>query len=222
VSTEDNKRVMRLVSVNVGRARPFQAKAVGRTGIFKEATFEPVSVGALGLVGDAICDVENHGGPDQAVYVFGVPDYTWWSRELATDLAPGTFGENLTITRLESAELSIGDRLHIGPHLVLEVTAPRIPCVTLARRMNDPRFLVRFRAAARPGVYCRVIQPGDVQVGQAVDRAPYPGETLTVLEMFEDFFADRDDEATLRRHLAAPIAIRDRAEKQRRLRELLA
>jgi MOSC domain-containing protein YiiM len=150
---------MHLASVNVGRARPFQAKAVGQTGIFKEAVSEPVSIGALGLAGDAICDVENHGGPDQAVYVFGVPDYEWWSRELGLDLAPGTFGENLTITDLESAELLIGDRLYVGPQVILEVTAPRIPCVTLARRMNDPRFLVRFRAATRPGVYCRVIQP---------------------------------------------------------------
>lgn len=213
---------MRLTSVNVGKARPFQAKAVGQTGIFKQPVVEPVSIGALGLATDAICDTENHGGPDQAVYVFGVPDYVWWSRELGTELAPGTFGENLTVTDLESATLSIGDRLRVGPQVVLEITAPRIPCVTLARRMDDPRFLVRFRAAARPGVYCRVIQTGDVQVGQTVTLEPYAGETLTAIEMFEDFFEKRHDEATLRRHLAAPIAIRDRVYTEQLLRELLA
>jgi len=213
---------MHLASVNIGQARPFQAKVVGQTGIFKEAVPGPVHIAAPGVAGDAICDVENHGGPDQAVYVFGAPDYTWWSRELGTDLIPGTFGENLTVTDLVSAELSIGDRLHIGPRVVLEVTAPRIPCVTLARRMGDPRFLVRFRIAARPGVYCRVIQPGDVQVGQTVRREPYPGEALTAIEVFEAFFANRYDEETLRRHLAAPIAIRDREDKEQRLRELLA
>jgi MOSC domain-containing protein YiiM len=213
---------MRLASVNVGRARPFQAKAVGQTGIFKEGVVEPVSIDALGLAGDAICDVENHGGADQAVYVFGVPDYAWWSRELGMQLAPGTFGENLTITDLESADLSIGDRIQIGPSVVLEVTAPRIPCVTLARRMDDPRFLVRFRAAARPGVYCRVLEPGPVQVGQSVTWEPYAGETVTAIEVFEAFFANRYDETTLRRHLAAPIAIRDRVDKERRLRDLLA
>jgi MOSC domain-containing protein YiiM len=213
---------MHLVSVNISQARPFQAKAVGQTGIFKEGVPGRVAIGALGVAGDAICDVENHGGPDQAVYVFGVPDYAWWSRELGTDLVPGTFGENLTVADLMSAELLIGDRLHVGPWVVLEVTAPRIPCVTLARRMDDPRFLVRFRIAARPGVYCRVIQPGDVEVGQTVRREPFAGEALTVIEVFEAFFANRYDEATLRHHLAAPIAIRDRVDKEQRLRELLA
>ena len=213
---------MRLLSVNVGKARPFQAKAVGKTGIFKQPVLTPVRIGALGLAEDAICDVENHGGPDQAVYLFGAPDYAWWSRELGMDLAPGTFGENLTITDLMSADVSIGDRFYVGPQVVLEVTAPRIPCVTLARRMEDPRFLVRFRAAARPGVYCRVIEPGDVQVGQSVRHEPYAGARLSALEVFEAFFANDYDEATLRRHLAAPIALRDRVDKERRLRELLA
>jgi MOSC domain-containing protein YiiM len=33
---------------------------------------------------------------------------------LGQELAPGTFGENLTISGLESAPVSIGDLLHIG------------------------------------------------------------------------------------------------------------
>ena len=57
-------------------------------------------------------DTKNHGGPDQAVYVYGGADYAWWSAELEQELAPGTFGENLTISDLESAPLAIGDRLH--------------------------------------------------------------------------------------------------------------
>ena len=143
---------MRLVSVNVGREQALShAKASGKTGIFKRSVDTPVPVTALGLEDDTICDTENHGGADQAVYVYGAPDYRWWSEELGRDLTPGTFGENLTVADLESADLTIGDRLHIG-RVVLEVTAPRIPCVTLARRMEDPAFLKRFRAAERPGV----------------------------------------------------------------------
>ena len=67
------------------------------------------------------------------------------------ELAPGTFGENLTISELESAPLAIGDRLHISG-VILEVTAPRIPCWKLAQRMGDPGFVKRFRAAERPGL----------------------------------------------------------------------
>ena len=80
---------------------------------------------------------------------------------------PGTFGENLTIAGVETAQALIGDRLAIGD-VLLEVTSPRIPCVTLAARMGDPGFVKRFRAAERPGFYCRVLQEGFVRAGDAV------------------------------------------------------
>jgi hypothetical protein len=51
---------------------------------------------------------------------------------------------------------------------------------------------------------------------------PYTGPTLTALEMFRDFFSGQWDEARIRRHLAAPIALRDRAELERKLAELPA
>lgn len=212
---------MQLISVNIGHSRAMKAKSVGHTGIFKLPSDGPVPITAEGLSGDVICDTESHGGVDQAVYVYGAPDYAWWSESLGQDLAPGTFGENLTITELESARLNIGDRLHIGS-VILEVTAPRIPCVTLATRMGDPAFPKRFRAAERPGLYCRVIEAGSVQVGDAVELEPYPGEGVPAIELFRDYFAPDDQETTIRRHLAAPIAIRARVEKEEQLQKVLA
>ncbi len=213
---------MRLLSVNVGREEPIgNAKSSGRTGIHKRSVGAPVRITSGGLAGDAICDTENHGGADQAVYVFGAPDYDWWSEELGRDLSPGTFGENLTIAGLESAELCVGDRLRVGS-VLLEVTAPRIPCVTLAARMGDPSFVKRFRRAERPGVYCRVIEEGRVRAGDSVTLERHRGEPLPAIEMFRDFFCPDPSEATIRRHLAAPVAVRDRVAKERQLEELLS
>lgn len=213
---------MKLLSVNVGRLSPLQVgKATRQTGIFKQATAAPVAVTDQGLTNDAIGDAKHHGGPDQAVYVYGGADYAWWSAELGADLEPGTFGENLTIGDLESSRFAVGDRLHIG-EVVLEVTAPRIPCSTLAARMGNPAFAKRFRAAERPGLYCRVIRPGWVQAGDNVTAVPYGAETVSILEMFRDFYEPDLTPETLRRYLAAPIAIRDRLEKEERLAELNA
>lgn len=195
------------------------AKAHGVTGIFKESV-EEAGILFSGLRGDTISDTENHGGPDQAVYVYGVPDYEWWAAELGRELPPGTFGENLTITDLESAELRIGDRLHIGG-ATLEITAPRIPCATLATRMEEPKFVRRFRFAERPGLYCRVISEGVVRAGDEVVFEPYRGETISAMEMFRDFFEPDASEETVRRHLAAPIAVRDRIARERQLQEIL-
>ena len=213
---------MRLLSVNVGRATPIGgAGKSGETGIFKQPVQGPVGILSGGLAGDTIGDKENHGGPDQAVYVFGAPDYEWWSGELGRELAPGTFGENLTASDLESAAVCVGDRLGVGSAL-LEVTAPRIPCLTLAVRMGDPAFLKRFRRAERPGVYCRVVREGEVRANDTVAYTPYAGERVPVLEVFRAFFDGSPGEEVLRRQLSVPIAARAREAYEERLAKLSA
>jgi MOSC domain-containing protein YiiM len=208
---------MYLLSVNIGNSRQLQMpKKVDVTGIFKEAVAGSVTVGLLGLADDAVMDKKHHGGPDQAVYLYGQEDYSWWSAELGVELAPGTFGENLTVAGLECSDLHIGDRLRIGA-VTVELTAPRIPCGTLAARMGDPGFVKRFRHAERPGVYCRVITPGAVQAGDPVTLEPYTGETLTVRTMYQQYYRNDLTEAEVRRQLAAPIAIRARQELEEKL-----
>jgi MOSC domain-containing protein YiiM len=86
--------------------------------------------------------------------------------------------------------------------------------------MGDPRFVKRYRAAERPGLYCRVIRAGQAYVGDAVTLEPNTGPTVGVLEMFRDFFRPHLDEATIRRYLAAPIAIRDRIDKEEMLQAI--
>ena len=199
---------MRLTSVNV-------ALPVNGTAIAKQPVEGPVTVTAEGLAGDGVGSPKHHGGPDQAVYAYGTVDYAWWSAELGRELAPGTFGENLTIEGLESARCAIGDRLAIGTAL-FEVTAPRIPCGTLARRMGDKRFIGRFRDARRPGLYLRVLQPGEVAGGDAVTLTPAPPGALPLLELQDLFYRRKAAKADLERALAAPIAARARRDLERR------
>ena len=204
---------MQLISVNLGHARAIKnGKPSGKTGIYKLPTSEAVQVTSEGLPGDFICDTKHHGGADQALYVYGIPDYEWWAAELGRTLEPGTFGENLTVSGLLSSDFSIGDLLYVG-EVTLQVTAPRIPCVTLAARMDDPAFVKRFRHGERPGLYCRVLTEGSIRVGDGVRREAYSGETVRALEVFRNWYEPIQDEDWIRRHQAAPIAVR--AEKKK-------
>lgn len=212
---------MNLISVNLGQERTLQRKGrVEQTGIFKFPTNEAVKITKLGLEGDVIVSKKDHGGPDQAVYVYGTADYEWWSKELGREIAPGTFGENLTISELESAHFNVGDYLHLG-EVTLQVSAPRIPCGTFAARMDDSQWVKRFRHAERPGLYCRVIREGFVKTGEIVSMENYTGETISILQMFRDYYERDKSEETLRRHLNAPIAIRARRDLEKELRALL-
>jgi MOSC domain-containing protein YiiM len=192
---------MRVISVNIGRPEHIPGhKAL--TGICKHPAEGPVTIAPLGLEHDAVMDTRNHGGPDQAVYLYGQPDYDFFARELGRDLPPGLFGENLTIAGLESQKLHIGDRFEIG-EVLLEATSPRIPCATFAARMGDPLWVKRFLAANRPGAYVRVLRTGAVEAGMAVKHIPFAGEQVLVTDLMEDYKKPASER--MRRLLKAPI-----------------
>ncbi len=213
---------MELISVNIGREQTLRRKdRIEKTGIFKNPLSKPVQVTKLGLDNDVIVSKKHHGGPDQALYIYGLPDYEWWSKELGKEMTPGLFGENLTISELKSASFNIGDVLHVG-EVVIQVTAPRIPCSTFASRMGAPQWVKKFRRAERPGLYCRVLQEGLIEAGNSVFIERYTGETLGIVEMFRDYYVKDKSMETLLRHLNAPIAIRARREIELELQKLKA
>ena len=89
---------MKVVSVNAGRSELMQIGArTVETGI-RKAPVERGHVGALGLAGDVVADEENHGGLDQALYLYSSDDYAFWADKLGGMPGPGTFGENLTLS----------------------------------------------------------------------------------------------------------------------------
>lgn len=213
---------MKLLSINIGEERQQQRNDyIETTGIYKLPAHRPVEITALGIASDAICDKKHHGGPDQALYLYGGADYAWWEQELGQKLAPGAFGDNLTVSDLESAAFNIGDYLHIGA-VTLQVTAPRIPCGTFATRMGDPQWVKKFRAAERPGLYVRVIKEGVIQAGDPVSVERYRGATLSIVEMYRAHYVKDKSEESLRRHLAAPISARARRDLEEELKALLA
>ncbi len=211
---------MKLISINIGKKQIQQNK--GReeiTGIYKRAVTGSVQINKLGIADDFIGSPKHHGGPDQALYIYGEGDYQWWESELGRSLEPGTFGENLTVSELESGRFNIGDILHMG-EATLQVTAPRIPCGTFASRMGDPQWVKKFRAAERPGLYVRVLREGTLSTGAAVTFEAYQDETISLIEMYREYYEKDKTEESLRKHLNAPIDIRSRVGLEKELNEL--
>lgn len=207
---------MRLVSINRGQPESMSfGEREFLTGIRKRPVTAVMRISESGLDGDAIVDTDNHGGPDQAVYAYGAADYAWWSRTLGRDIAYGTFGDNLTIDGLPS-DLNTGDRLMIGD-VILEATAPRIPCSTLSARMQDSNFGLQFRRAERPGFFFRVLNEGDISTGDNVVLVENPADCISMLDQFRLSYVLHPSAQELQRALDAPIASRMRAKFEKRL-----
>jgi len=167
-------------SVNVGRPKLLLINGQpNKTGIDKQPIDGPVELRDDAVAGDAVVDREYHGGYDKAVYAYASEDYAWWSGELGRELGPGAFGENLTTSGIAIAEARIGERWRVGSAL-LEVSEPRQPCSTLGAKMGDQRFVRRFAKALRLGTYLRIIEPGVVAAGDAIDVVDRPDHEVTV------------------------------------------
>jgi MOSC domain-containing protein YiiM len=211
---------IRLTSVNVGKLQAIPGrKSQGLTGIYKEPVAGPVTLETGGLAGDHIGSKKYHGGPDQAVYIYSALDYAWWQQTLARDLPPGTFGENLTVSDLGGHPPRVGDLWQIG-EAVLELSAPRIPCSTLAARMGEPTFVKSFARANRGGAYARVLKPGALQAGMPITVVASSADNPTIDELFAIWHKRVKDPDLLRRALAAPLASRPRQDVEKWLARL--
>lgn len=188
------------------------------TGIYKTPQSGRVSVGHLGLENDAVCNTKHHGGPDQAVYLYSLEDYAFWSRQLGKPVEAGAFGENLTLSGFDFSEFCVGDTL-TSDALTLQIAAPRIPCSILAARMDDKQLVKKFMQANRSGAYCRVLVTGDVGAEDVFRFTPYDGDRLPLSKYFVDAKRPLGQE-TLERYLMLPIDERSRADFSSKLRKL--
>jgi MOSC domain-containing protein YiiM len=171
-----------------------------RTAIDKRPAAGQIVVRALGLAGDEYADKENHGGHEQAVYAYAREDLDWWVERLGYELRNGLFGENITTSGLDITGALIGEIWRIGT-AVVQVTSPRIPCITFQSWIDEPHWVKRFAAAGRPGAYLRVLTEGAVGAGDEAEVLGRPAERVTVAESMRAYYGDQD---LMRRVLQVP------------------
>lgn len=183
-----------VVSVNIGSPIPLPAKA-GTSGIDKRPAPGPVRVevpgyAGPGLAGDTVCDTDHHGGPDRAVYAYAREDLDHFEADLGP-LHDGVFGENLTVRDIDVTGAELGERWRVGA-VLLQVTVPRVPCRTFAAWLRRDGWVKTFTAAARPGAYLRVLEPGDLRAGDPVTVEHRPGHGVTVGTAFRALLTEPD------------------------------
>ena len=174
----------RLLSVNVGVPRDVEWEArIVHTGIWKDPVDGRRTVRRLNVDGDGQGDLEGHGGPNRAVFVYQIESYRYWEKFLdRDDFTYGQFGENFTVEALADDEVCIGDRYRIGSAL-FEVSQPRVTCYRVGIRMSEPRMPSLLVAHRRPGFYLRVLEEGEVGAGDAIERVERGPEAMTVAEV---------------------------------------
>jgi len=151
----------------LGRGR-LESVQVSNGGVPKREVPGRVEVTPSGLAGDRQRDLRFHGGPERAVCLLA-REIIDGLRDSGHPIAPGTTGENLTVSGLDWSLLTMGVRLRVGA-VALEITRPANPCRNIAGSFQDGDFS-RLSAKLHPGrgrMYARVLVPGVIQAGDPI------------------------------------------------------
>lgn len=188
---------MQVISTNVAVRRPDPSGRHEFSGIDKQprdfidlAAPGPHYGDGSGVRGDIIGDTQHHGGNDKAVYAYSREELDYWQSKLSRPLASGGFGENLTTQGIDLSALLINQRVCIGT-AVLEVSVPRQPCATFAGWLGERGWLKRWTARGDCGTYLRIMSPGRIRPGDAIELDNPPSHGITMRMAFAAKMGDR-------------------------------
>ncbi len=142
--------------------------------IAKQSTSARLTLSHTGFVRDRQADLKVHGGVDKALHHYPAEHYKNWQEELGRpDLVPGSFGENLSTKGLVESTVFIGDIFRLGETLV-QISQGRQPCWKLNAHTGEGRMAYHFQQTGRTGWYYRVLETGEVQVGDEMHLVERP------------------------------------------------
>lgn len=188
---------MQVVSINVGEAKPvaYRTSSLPITASEKLPVEGFAWIGDDGVEGDDSGDRSVHHDAWMKVYAYSLEDYDYWSAELGAPVGPGQFSENLTTSGVDLNAALVGEVWSVGGAL-LQISHVRIPCQTFkgwmgASGYDETAWVKRFTAAGRPGPYFRVLEEGEVRVGDHITVVERPSHDVTVSELFRALTTDR-------------------------------
>lgn len=133
---------------------------------------ERAEVGIDGIVGDRHRDTKNHGGSERALCLFSA-EVIEALRAEGHPIAPGTVGENLTVSGLDWATVVPGKRYRAG-EVELEITGYTSPCKNIAESFEDGEFIrISNKLHLNESrVYARVLKTGVIRPGDSITEMP--------------------------------------------------
>ncbi|KAI1771019.1 PK beta-barrel-protein domain-containing protein-like protein [Hypoxylon cercidicola] len=158
-------------SLRTGKVRPFGGVKGLTSAINKQPRQGKVRLTIGGFAGDERQYI-HHRSPDNAVHQYDPRHYDKWKADLPDrehKFKVGAFGENISTEHLSEDNLCVGDKFRLGPDAIIQVSMPRQPCYKLNHRFEHKKMSSLIQSNGRTGWYYRVIQGGDIQVGDQME-----------------------------------------------------
>lgn len=196
---------MAKISLFIGGLRPLPES--GRpTGMYKQPVTSRIELGRDGFVGDQQADRRVHGGPEKAVHLYPARHYARLAArfpDAATELRPGSLGENISTAELDESDVRIGDIYRLGSAR-LQVCQPRSPCWKIDERFAADGIAAYIAEQRLTGWYWRVVMPGELSPDDLLIRETPASGALTLAAAMQLWQAHRPPLAELEKLAATP------------------
>ena len=189
-----------IAAICTGTARPFNGAEL--SAFIKRPRDGVVQILEDGFAPDEQADRRVHGGPEKAVHLYPLDHHAIWRAELEDANAralldePGAFGTNLSVAGITETDVFIGDRFRLGSAL-LEVNQPRQPCWKIDHRFGVTGITKRIIETGRSGWYFRVLEPGEAQAGDRMERIERGHAKWSLAQVFAALIAGTATRAQL-------------------------
>lgn len=181
-------------AICTGTARPFNGAET--SAIAKRPREGLVQILEEGFAPDEQADRRVHGGPEKAVHLYPLDHHAFWREHLDDEAAialldePGAFGSNLAVSGISERDVYIGDQFRLGTAL-LEINQPRQPCWKVDHRFGVKGMTAAIVKTGRSGWYFRVLEIGECQAGDALERVEKGDPNWSVARVFETLIAGK-------------------------------
>lgn len=152
-----------------------------------------------GIETDEVANTKYHGGDMRVVHHYSQKNYNILKQtfpDIAERFIPGSFGENIVTQDLSEEELNIGDIYQLGTAKV-QLTVSRRPCATINYSYQDNRILKEVMQTGHTGWFYRVLEEGEVRVGDYLEFLERPFPNMPVSKLYsqgygKNLFSDHE------------------------------
>jgi MOSC domain-containing protein YiiM len=128
-----------------------------------------------------------------AVHLYPLDHHAFWASKVPDPAMldeHGAFGSNLAVRGLSEDAVHIGDRFRLGS-TVIEVSQPRQPCWKIEHRFGAKGMVAAIIESGRCGWYFRVLETGNVEAGDTLERIALGHEQWSVARVFAALIAGK-------------------------------
>lgn len=179
--------------------------ASGQESAIRKSPVEKLIIKKHEIVHDTVANTKHHGGDMRVIHQYSQKNYDLLKLkfpEIAERFVPGSFGENIFTEELNEDELNIGDIYRLGTARV-QLTVSRRPCATINATYQDNRILKEVMMTGHTGWFYRVLDEGEVKVGDYLEFLERPFPDMPVQKLYSQGYSDTrlDDKEFLKRCL---------------------